>query len=130
MESGKAIYSILNADSAVTTLVTGIYGNEARQGLAFPCVVYTEVSNVPVNTKSGFQALSSRVQVSCFAETYEAVNALALVVRASLADKAMGIYGGVMVQNIKFDNSQDFTESGAFDGIYHISLDFIIFYTL
>jgi hypothetical protein len=128
MEAGKAIYSILSGDSNVTTITALIYGNEARQGITIPCIVYNTISDTPLNTKSGFNALVSRVQVSCFAETYEAVNALAIVVRNSLADKALGTYGGVVVQNIKFESSQDFTESAGNDGVFHVSLDFMVHY--
>lgn len=129
MEAGKAIYNILSNASAVTTITPRIYGNEARQGVVFPAITYNIVSNVPFNTKSGIGAYKSRVQVSCFAETYDGANALAIVVRNALADKALGSYGGVICQSIKLDNTQDFTDSAGFDGVYHISLDFLIHYS-
>lgn len=130
MEIGKAIYNILSNDSGVTAITTQIYGNEGKQGISFPAIVYTVVSIVPHNTKSGLGAMTSRVQISCFAETYEGANVLGLAVRAALADKANGSYGGVNVQNIKFDNSQDFTDNAGFDGVYHLALDFMAFYTI
>lgn len=128
MEAGKAIYAILNGDSNVTNITSRIYGNEAKQSIAFPAIVYSVISDVPINTKSGFTSIVSRVQCSCFAELYEDVNALAIVVRNSLADKALGTYGGVLVQNIKFENSRDFTEDAGNDGIFHVALDFMVYY--
>ena len=128
MESGKAVYAILNGDSNVTAITSRIYGNEAKQSISFPSIVYSVISDVPVNSKSGFASMVSRVQCSCYAELYEDVNTLAIVVRNSLADKALGTYGGVVVQNIKFENSQDFTENAGNDGIFHIALDFMVYY--
>jgi hypothetical protein len=130
MEAGKAIYNILSNAAGVTAITTSIYGNEAKQGIDFPCVVYNTISDVGVNSKSGMAAINSRVQVSCFAEKYEDANSLAIAVRATLADKAKGTYGGVNVQVIKFDSSNDLTDSAGFDGVHHISLDFFIYYTI
>ena len=130
MEAGKAIYNILSTDSNVTAVTSRIYGNEARQGMVFPCVIYNVISDVGVNTKSGMGALQSRVQVDCYCEKYEDVNALAILVRTSLADKAKGTYGGVLVQTIKFDSSNDTIENEGFDGVFRVSMDFMIFYTI
>ena len=130
MEAGKAVYNILSNASGVTSITSRIYGNEARQGLAFPCVVYNVISDVGVNSKSGMAAINSRVQVSCFAETYDGCNALAIAVRAALADKAAGTYGGVVVQVIKFDSSTDLTDNAGFDGVHHIALDFFVYHNI
>jgi len=130
MEAGKAIYYILSNDASVTAVTSLIYGNEAKQGIDFPSIVYNTISDVGLNSKSGMAALTSRVQVDCFAVGYDAANALALLVRASLADKAAGTYNTVKVQNIKFDSAQDLTDSAGFDGINRISMDFIIHYNL
>jgi hypothetical protein len=75
-------------------------------------------------------ALTSRVQIDCFAAGYPEANALALLVRTSLADKAAGTYNTVKVQTIKFDSAQDLTDSAGDDGVNRISMDFIIYYTL
>ena len=128
MEAGKAIYSILSGDSNVTAITPRIYGNEARQGIILPCVVYSIISDTPHNSKSGYRAVTSRVQCSCYAEKYEDAQALAIVVKNSLADKAMGTYGGVRVQNIKWDSSQDFTDDAGQDGIFHVAVDFMVYY--
>lgn len=130
MEAGKAIYNILSNAAGVTALTTSIYGNEAKQGIDFPCIVYNTISDVGLNSKSGMAAITSRVQVSCFAEKYEDANALAIAVRSALADKAKGSYGGVSVQVIKFDSANDLTDTAGFDGVHHISLDFFIYYTI
>ena len=130
MEAGKAIYSILSGDSNITAITPRIYGNEGRQGVVFPCIVYSVISDVGLNSKSGMSALNSRVQISCFATEYADVNTLAIAVRTSLKDKAKGSYGGVNVQVIKFDSSNDLTDTAGFDGVHHIQMDFNIFYTI
>jgi predicted component of type VI protein secretion system len=130
MEAGKAIYNILSNASGVTSITTNIYGNEAKQTQDFPIIVYTVISDTAVGSKSNLKALQSRVQVSCFADSYDSVNALAIAVRNALSDKTQGSYGGVTVQTIKFDSSNDLTDNAGFDGVNHIALDFFIFYTL
>lgn len=128
MNTGKAIYAILSTDAGVTEITTLIYGNEARQGVDFPCVVYNIISAVPINTKSGSAAYSVRVQIDSLADSYDAASALNLAVIAALKDKALGTYGGVYVQTIKMDSSQDLTGTDGFDGINRISTDFIVYH--
>lgn len=128
MESGKIVYSILSADSNVTAITDNIYGNEARQGITLPCVVYEIISNVPFNSKSGMRAFQSRVQCSCYSESYDGANALAIAVRNSLADKPMGTYGTYLTQGISFEGSQDFRDEAGQDGVYHVALDFLIYF--
>jgi hypothetical protein len=130
MEVGKVIYSILTGDSAVAAITPRIYGNEARQGIDLPCVVYYVISSNPQNSKSGFNAIEARVQCSCYADTYEQSIELSIAVRNALSDKPLGEYGGVTVQSIKFDGSQDFTDSAGIEGVYHNNLDFMIFYNI
>ncbi len=130
MEVGKAIYNILSNDATVTAVTSRIHGNEARQGIDFPCIVYNVISDTAINSKSGMGAISSRVQVDCFSEDYAACNALAILVRNSLSDKPLGTYGGVVVQNIKFDTSRDMSDIAGFDGVHRISMDFIIYHNI
>jgi|JI9StandDraft_2_1071091.scaffolds.fasta_scaffold28820_2 hypothetical protein len=130
MEAGKVIYDILHNNAGVSALTTSIYGNEAKQGIDFPCIVYSVISVNPINSKSGFRALQSRVQCSCFAESYKDSIELSIAVRNALADKPAGTYGGIAVQNIKFESSQDFTDNAGNDGAFHNELDFMVFYTL
>jgi hypothetical protein len=128
MESGKIVYSLLSADSNVTNITPRIYGNEARQGVDLPCVVYSIISNVPFNSKSGIRAYQSRVQCSCYSESYEGAQTLAIAVRNSLADKPMGTYGGIFCQGISFDGSQDFRDDAGQEGYYHVTCDFLIYF--
>ena len=128
MESGKITYSILSADSNVTTITDRIYGSEARQGIELPCVVYEVISNIPFNTKSVMRAFQARVQCSCYSTSYEGSNTLAIAVRNSLADKPMGTYGGIFTQGISFEGSQDFRDEAEQDGAYHVSCDFLIYF--
>ena len=128
MEAGKIIYALLTADSGVSAITSGIYGNEARQGVDFPAVVYTVVSSVPQNSKSGFNAYISRVQCSCYATTYEGSVALCKAVVTALADKELGTYGGLLTHSIKLDSTQDFTDDAGIDGAYHVAADFFIHY--
>lgn len=118
----------MSGNVGVTGITTSIYPNEGRQSIDLPSIVYTVVSDVPNNSKSGFNTSVARVQVSCFDELYEDAMALALVVRTALADKALGTYGGILTHNIKFEGSQDLKNDSGDEGINHIMLEFLIYY--
>lgn len=130
MEVGKAVYAILAGNGSLTAVVPAsrIFPIEMEQAESLPAVAYQVISDPAINTKSGMMGAQARVQVNAYSDSYQQCIVVALLVRAALADKAAGTYGGVKVQTIKYDSGQDFTDSAGFDGVYHRSLDFIIHY--
>lgn len=117
MKVGAAIYSMLKDDSAVAALVgTRIYPELAEEGAATPYVVYSVVSNTPVDTKESAPVDEAQLEVFSVADTYAAANDLADKVRTALARKGKKVYGTVTVQSVKYTN--EVTEVSAARDMY------------
>ena len=96
---------MLKDDSAVSALVgTRIYPELAEEGAATPYVVYSVVSNTPVDTKDSAPVDEAQLEVFSVADTYAAANDLADKVRAALSRQGKKVYGTVTVQSIKYTN--------------------------
>lgn len=117
MKVGAAIYSMLKDDSAVAALVgTRIYPELAEEGAATPYVVYSVVSNTPIDTKESAPVDEAQLEVFSVADTYAAANDLADKVRTALARKGKKVYGTVTVQSVKYTN--EVTEVSAARDMY------------
>jgi hypothetical protein len=117
MKVGAAIYSMLKDDSAVSALVgTRIYPELAEEGAATPYVVYSVVSNTPVDTKDSAPVDEAQLEVFSVADTYAAANDLADKVRAALSRQSKKVYGTVTVQSVKYTN--EVTEVSAARDMY------------
>jgi hypothetical protein len=117
MKVGAAIYSMLKDDSAVSALVgTRIYPELAEEGASTPYVVYSVVSNTPVDTKDSAPVDESQLEVFSVANTYAAANDLADKVRAALSRQEKVVYDTVTVQSIKYTN--EVTEVSAERNMY------------
>jgi len=103
MNEGKAIYSILTSDSAVSAIVgTRVYPQIAAQGAAFPFVVYLINDITPSDTKSGVSTLDEvRYEVLAIAETYAETADLNEKIRTAL-DRYTGTVSGIVVDSIQF----------------------------
>lgn len=105
MKVGAAIYSMLKDDSAVSALVgTRIYPELAEEGAQTPYVVYSVVSNTPVDTKDSAPVDEAQLEVFSVADTYAAANDLADKVRAALSRQSQIVYETVTVQSVKYTN--------------------------
>jgi hypothetical protein len=117
MKVGAAIYSMLKDDSAVSALVgTRIYPELAEEGAVTPYVVYSVVSNTPVDTKESAPVDEAQLEVFSVADTYAAANDLADKVRAALSRQSKKVYGTVTVQSVKYTN--EVTEVSAERNMY------------
>ncbi len=117
MKVGAAIYSMLKDDSAVAALVgTRIYPELAEEGAQTPYVVYSVVSNTPVDTKESAPVDEAQLEVFSVADTYAAANDLADKVRAALSRQSKKVYGTVTVQSVKYTN--EVTEVSAERNMY------------
>ena len=117
MKVGAAIYSMLKDDSAVSALVgTRIYPELAEEGAATPYVVYSVVSNTPVDTKESAPVDEAQLEVFSVADTYAAANDLADKVRTALSRQAKTIIETVTIQSIKYTN--EVTEVSAERNMY------------
>lgn len=117
MKVGAAIYSMLKDDSAVSALVgTRIYPELAEEGAATPYVVYSVVSNTPIDTKDSAPVDEAQLEVFSVADTYAAANDLADKVRAALSRQSRTVFSTVTVQSIKYTN--EVTEVSAERNMY------------
>ena len=103
MTEGKAIYSILTGDSAVSALVGNrIYPQIAAQGAAFPFIVYVLQDTSPSDTKSGVSTLDEvRYDIVVASESYAEASDLTNKVRTAL-DRYTGTVSGVVIDSIQF----------------------------
>lgn len=96
---------MLKDDSAVSALVgTRIYPELAEEGAATPYVVYSVVSNTPVDTKDSAPVDEAQLEVFSVADTYAAANDLADKVRTALSRKSKTVYKTATVQSVKYTN--------------------------
>jgi len=103
MNEGKAIYSILTSDSAVSAIVgTRVYPQIAAQGAAFPFVVYLINDITPSDTKSGVSTLDEvRYDIIVASESYAEASDLTNKIRTAL-DRYSGTVSGVVIDSIQF----------------------------
>jgi hypothetical protein len=120
-----AIHSILLDNTTLTALTsTRIYYLKAPQDVTLPYVVLTKISSLRFHSHDGKSDLcETRLQMSCFAETYYNSKQVADAVRGVL-DAYSGTSESVRIDSCLLINEQDLYESG--DGIVHVALDFQI----
>lgn len=117
------IYTRLSAYAGIIALVSAkIYPLTLPQDVALPALSYFKVSDVPEHAM-GLDAdiKTIRIQVDCWADTYSVAKSLEVQVKAALSRYRSG-----NIKDCFFDNSVDFYI--AEENIYHIPLDFIIYY--
>jgi|TARA_R100000655_G_scaffold35790_2_gene69585 hypothetical protein len=142
MRTGAIIYPILSGYSNLTDLVpaASIFALRAEQSTAPPYITYREISSIPTNTtgdeNTGDPIISQRsildvttAQVSCFAETYLAVENIAVAVRQAL-DREWGAATSPYASDIALDSCvyencvDDYDDDFGSRGIYIKHLDF------
>lgn len=119
------LYSHFSTYSGLTSLVgTRIYPIVAPQNVKAPYCVYSKASNQREYAHDGFCNLArSRMQVSCFADDpLEAKQIAGQVTAAMEAWPAVNAKAQAVLQQNESDGYGDTT------GLFHIPLDFIIFY--
>ena len=80
---GDMVYTRLTTDATLTAMLsTRVYPSHLPQSPTLPAVTYAIVSRVP--TESNTQIFETRVQLDCWATTYDAAHALANLVQKSL----------------------------------------------
>ena len=105
MKVGAAIYNLLTTDAAVSALVgTRVFPELAVEGGDDPYIVYSVVSNTPVDTKDKAPVDEAQIEVFSVANTYAKANDLADKVRAALSRKGKVVYDTVTVQSIQYTN--------------------------
>jgi hypothetical protein len=120
MNAGNAIYTLLNAASAVTAIVgTGsncrVYPLHVAQGKVMPYIAYRCTLDQPNPSKDSASTLDKyRVEVMCFYKAdqqangpYTKVNTLADAVRSALDKCAAGTYSGINLRECNYRTQRD-----------------------
>lgn len=125
MNAEKAIYARLAAVAGVTALVgTRIYPVLAPQNPTFPHLVYQRISAERIgNLGADTDMVESRVQVSCFADSYSGTKELADAVRLAL-QRADGTFGGVTVDDMWIESDQDIYDPQTRD--HFVAIDVLV----
>jgi hypothetical protein len=105
---GKALYTILSTNNSVKTLVVDrIYPVVAAQDAALPYIVYNQISETPnANKERQKQIRTYRMQIDCYADTYDSATTLALAVQLALSFYT-GTVGTTKIDIIVFENEND-----------------------
>jgi len=92
----KAVYHILNNDTAINALVTGVFPIVMPEGTQAPCLVFQRETLDVTYDKSGAVIDSSDVAVIMFAKSYPDVVDITDAVRSAL-ELVKGVHNGVTV---------------------------------
>ncbi len=135
MNVGKAIITILNADSDITAIIGNTTDGTLRcfpsamrqnaQTATYPYVIYHIVNDVPLNTKNGKSTYDYvTVQISVFHDNYTTLQLLVGYIQNAL-DYTSGTFNGVVVDKIFFQGaSEAFDDTAGMNGIYMYNMDF------
>jgi hypothetical protein len=130
---GPAIYSKLHGDTAVAAVVSDrIFPEDVPQTLrTFPLIVYTMGDAEHLSSYTGGTRLANRrVTIESAAMTYEAAQALADLVRLSIADQS-GVWGGITVQGAFIESQSDAQQAlvaGEDYNVFVIEQEFLIWF--
>ena len=118
---GVALFQILDNTAAITALVDHrIYPLRSAPDARFPFIVYAVESTGPNNTKDGASITDAyEVQISIFSEAFTEATTVAETVRETLDYISHGIYNGIHVQSISYNNENDGLDDDILpDGVY------------
>lgn len=117
------IYSRLSTYAGLIALVDiKIYPLTVPQDIDLPYVSFFIVSDVPEHAMGADADIETiRVQISCWAYTFDEAKALEVQVKLALSR-----YRGGNILDVFVDSSLDLYDGE--EGIYHIPIDFIIFH--
>ena len=117
------IYARLSAYAGLTALVsTKIYPLTMPQDIELPYVTYSIISDVPEHAMGADPNIRTiRIQVSCWADTYDEAKAIEVQVKAALSRYRSGNF-----KDVFFDSSLDLYDGE--EGVYHVPCDFLVFY--
>lgn len=116
------IYARLSAYADLTALVgSKIYPLTVPQDIELPYVSYFIVSDIPEHCMGQDGDIRTiRLQISCWANTYDEVKAIEVQVKAALSR-----YRGGNIQDIFTDSSLDLYDGE--EDVYHVPVDFTVF---
>ena len=124
--TGIAIYNILTNAAAVTDIVgSQIFPDMATQQAVYPFIVYEITGTISSETKDGPSKLDEvTVSIISYSNSYQQAQTIARQVRIAL-DRTRGIFAGVEVQSIQFENQ--FSTAMSFEKkVYVVEQSYIV----
>jgi hypothetical protein len=120
-----AVVTRLRTEAATAALLgSRIYPLVLPQAPMLPALAYTRISQGEQFTSNGPSGLRRvRIQLDCYAETYDAARALADAVRNAL-NGWRDLSLGVQVAKLAPDSEQDLHEDEV--GSYRVTMDFLV----
>ncbi|WP_137387968.1 DUF3168 domain-containing protein [Rhodoligotrophos defluvii] len=123
--------ALLTADATVTGLVgSRIYPVVLPQKPRLPALTYTTISDIGQHGSGGPLKLSRpRIQVDCWAETYDQARVLAAAVKRALDGKRAQLGSeadGRIVQGLFFDSERDLFGAEPEPKQYRIAQDYFV----
>lgn len=119
-DESLTLYSTAGVQAGVTYAFYRVYGATAPQSVVKPYIVYHKLSPGREYSHDGFSKLSrSRVQISCYGETYGSAKQVAAQVIAAMESWQAG---GVRFAPLA--GEQDLFEQDT--GLYHVPVDFFV----
>lgn len=113
---------LINHSGVIGIVASRIYPLTLPQNTAYPALTYFKVSDVPEHAMGADADIkTTRIQVSCWADTYNVAKALEAQVKLALSRYRSGY-----IKDCFLEGSIDLYDSG--EGIYQIPVDFIVFY--
>lgn len=106
----QAIYDLLVANSALTAVVpsTSIYGGNASQNKANPCIIYSRSSTFPDTTKELEYQQEIDFEIDIFSTGFNQAHEIADLVKNAL-NRQSGVYDDFRIDIIRFDG-QDYRD--------------------
>jgi hypothetical protein len=110
----ETLYTTLKNHAGTAALVgLRIYPRRAPQGATFPHLVYNRVSGARVTNLDGDSIENPRIQLDCWAESYNGAKSLAAQVEAAM-------------RGMKTVLSGDRDDSDDEAGLYNVSMDYSV----
>ncbi|OGR95738.1 MAG: hypothetical protein A2V88_15970 [Elusimicrobia bacterium RBG_16_66_12] len=127
----KSVRAVLRASPAVSAIVgTRIWPLILPQSPALPAITYQRISLVsPVTLDSAIGPERIRLQVDCWALTWDAVRDLAHAVKATLHGFSGIVAGQQPLNGVFLDSEADLFEPSvgqAGQGIYRVTADYFV----
>ncbi|MGR3593043.1 MAG: DUF3168 domain-containing protein [Limimaricola soesokkakensis] len=123
----RQLRALLEADPAIAAITAHINWGAHPTGLPWPAAVLTVISDTQGYTLDGPDGLSAiRVQIDCYAATYDAAKDLSRAIRAKLSGYSGGQFQGVFLAGLR-DGREGGTNEA--DRPFRVSMDFMVHFT-
>lgn len=130
MNVKEAIYSILTADAGISAIVgTKVYPSVAPSSAVAPFVVYSVISNAPIQTMAGSVSTKYRIQFSCFAFDSKTNTSVVSALHALMNNKRFRGAGFEMVAYEENEiESDSYPQDGSEQAVFQSNVDYMVWF--